>query len=375
MEQMKVIYSFNKIGFEADYWQKEITSASTDLVQFIPFNHDPYLNTSLYLRAQLLDNLYYAEHPGLMKMYADLECLIRKTGAHALIVDNCFPYHPEFLKKLGIYKVLRTTDGPMTAYDRDFAYLHAYDHVLYHSPAYSRDLDMEEKLRYCGAKRVDFWPLCSFDALCDPSRTEEDILSSPRDIDVVFVGALHVNKMPLIAAVKKALGKRLVMYGLTSLKKNVYFNLRYCFPGWVTPLPFNQYVPLYQRAKIGINVHNRGDFTVGGYRMFDLPANGVMQISDGGKYLEQFYAVGEEIVSYKSSDELIAMVKYYLDNDNERERIALNGFRRVRRDYRVADLLMKAADFIVAGMANNLTTSTASTVNNTITASPSTENH
>jgi len=370
MEQMKIIYSFNKQGFEAEYWQKEISSASTDLVQFIPFNHDPYLQTSLYLRAQLLDNLYYAQHPGLLKMYADLECLMQKVGANAIIVDNCFPYHPDFLKRLNVYKVLRTTDGPLTAYDRDFAYLHAYDHVLYHSPAYSRDMGMEEKLLYCGAKRADFWPLASFDALCDPSKTEEDILSSPRDLDVVFVGALHVNKMPLIAAVKKALGKRMLLYGLTSLKKNVYFNLKYGFPGWITPLPFDQYVPLYQRAKIGINVHNRGDFTVGGYRMFDLPANGVMQISDGGEYLQQFYSVGEEIISYRNAAELIDLVKYYLDHDGERERIAINGFRRVRRDYRAADLLLKAAGLIATGMAGNAGTPLNSSVDNMLIHHP-----
>ena len=140
------------------------------------------------------------------------------------------------------------------------------------------------------------------------------------------------------------------MRGVTSFNKNVFFNLKYGFPAWVTPLPFPDYVPLYQRAKIGINVHNRGDYTVGGYRLFDLPANGVMQISDGEQYLEKFFSVGEEVVSYRDVNELIDKVKYYLDHDEERENIALNGFRRVRKDYRIADLLMKAGDNIKKGM-------------------------
>lgn len=347
---MKIIYSFNKRGFEAAYWQQEIEGASNDRHKYVPFNHDPYLDTSLYLRAQLLDNLYFAKHPGLLRLYADLQSVIKKINADVLIVDNCVPYHPEFLWKLKIYKVLRTNDGPLTAYDRDFAYLHAYDHILYHSPAYSRDMGMEEKLRYCGAKRVDFWPLASFDALCDPSKTDMDILSAKRDIDVIFIGALHVNKMPLLATVKKALGRRLVLHGLTNLKKNVYFNLKYGFPGWVTPLPFTHYVPLYQRAKIGINVHNRGDYTVGNYRLFDLLANGVMQISDGGQYLEQFFSVGEEVVSYRDADDLIEKVKYYLVHDEEREQIALNGFRRVQKDYKIRKLLRKAGDLIKKGI-------------------------
>jgi spore maturation protein CgeB len=342
----KIIYSFNKRGFEAAYWKKEIAAASNQNYKFIPFNHDPYLDASLYLRAQLLDNLYYEKNQGLVRLYSDIKNLIIKEKAEVLLVDNCFPYHPEFLKGISIYKVLRTSDGPICAYDRDFAYLHAYDHILYNSPAYSRDMGMEEKLVYCGAKRIDFWPLASFDAISAPSKTEADILSGVRDIDVIFIGALHLNKMSLIAAVKKALGKKLRLHGLTSLKKNVYFNLKYGFPGWVKPVAITEYVKLYQRAKIGINIHNRGDYTVGNYRMFDLPANGVMQISDGGENLNKFFSVGTEVISYKSADELIAKVKYYLTHNDEREEIALNGFKRARKDYNIQSMLIKAGDLI-----------------------------
>jgi spore maturation protein CgeB len=347
---MNIVYSFNKKGFEAEYWQREIGNASDDQYSFIPFNHDPYLNTNLYVRAQLLDNLYYDKDPNLLRMYSDFENIIKKYQADAVVVDNCNPYHPDYLKRLPIYKTLRIADGPISAYDRDFAYLHAFDHILYHSPAYSRDMGMAEKLLYCGAKNIDFWPLGSFDALCDPSKTERNILSGKRDIDVIFIGALHISKMPLLAAVKKALGRRFRLYGLTSLKKDIYFNLKYGFPGWVRSAAFPDYVPFYQRSKIGINVHNRGDYTVGSYRLFDLPANGVMQISDGGQYLDKLFSVDEEVVSYRTANELIDKVKYYLVHEEERQRIARNGFRRVKKDYKIDNLLRKAGDLIKNGM-------------------------
>ncbi|MBU3564451.1 glycosyltransferase [Polynucleobacter sp. MWH-HuK1] len=350
---MKIIYSFGKVGFEADYWEREIAAASTAEYTFIPFNHAGYEKSSLFMRAQLLDNLYFENSAGLARLYANIEEKIRTEQADALMVDTYNPYHPDYLRKLGIYKVLRINDGPMAAYDRDFAYLHAFDHVLYHSPAYSKDMQIDEKLRYCRAKRIDFWPLGSFDALCDRSMTEEDIKSKDRDIDIAFVGALAPNKMPLIAAVKKAFGRRMKLYGLTNLKRNAYFNLKFGFPGWVKPLQFEQYVSLYQRTKIGINVHNRGDYTVGGYRLFDLPANGVMQISDGGPYLETFFEIGSEIESYRNADELIDKIKYYLTHDTEREQIALNGYRRLNRDYLMAHLLQKAGALIKIGMEND----------------------
>jgi spore maturation protein CgeB len=347
---LTIIYSFNKRGFEADYWRREIEGASSDEYRFVAFNHDPYVEPGLYSRAQLLDNLYFAAHPGLERMYRDFQELIASSAADAVIVDNYPPYHPDFLRRLTIYKVLRIADGPLSAYDRDIPYAHAYDHVLYHSPAYSRDMGMAEKLAYVGVRRADFWPLALFDAAFDPAVTEEELFSRERDIDVVFIGALHVNKMPLLATVKKAFGRRCIMHGLTSLKKNVYFNLKYGFPQWMQPVPFEAYVPLYQRARIGFNVHNRGDYTVGSYRLFDLPGNGVMQISDGGDYLASFFRVGDEIIGYRTADELVDRIRFYLARNEERLRIARNGYRRVLADHRIRHRLHQAASLVRDGM-------------------------
>ena len=343
---MRIIYSFNKVGFEAQFWKKEIAAASTPEYQFVPFNHGEYLDPHLYIRAQLLDNLYYEQHQGLLNLYDDFSKLVVEMDAKAVIVDNCPPYHPEFLRNVNICKVLRTSDGPLVAYDRDFAYLHAYDLILYHSPAYSRDLGMAKKLEYCGARESHFWPLALFDTMCDPAMHEDGVFALLRDIDILFVGALFPNKMPLLAAVKKAFGRRCRLHGLAGWKKNLYFNLKHGFPGWVAPIRFEDYVPLYNRTKIGINVHNRGKYTVGAFRLFELPGNGVMQISDGGEYLQEFFKVGEEIESYETAEELIDKVKYYLANDEARERIARAGYNRVMRDHRIAHRLETAANLI-----------------------------
>jgi len=347
---MKVIYSFNKQGYEADYWTREISAASDERCTFIPFNHDPYVPLARYLRAQLLDDLFYAKHEGLLRMYRDVQELIARTGADALLVDNCFPYHPEFLRTLDVYKVLRTTDGPASAYDRDFAYVHAYDHVLYHSPAHNEYLGMAEKLRYVGAKRIDFWPLALFDIAFVPQRSVDELLAQERDIDVVFIGAFHFDKMPLLARLKKALGRRFVHRGIGSWKRKVYYNVMHGFPGWVRPAAFEEVVPLYQRAKIGINVHVRGDYTVGNYRLFDLPANGVMQISDGGEYLNEFFEVGKEIVRHRN-DDLLDRIVHYLEHDDERNAIARAGWERVMRDHRFALRMRQGAAMIEQGMA------------------------
>lgn len=351
---MRIVYSFNKRGYEADFWSREISAASCAEIEFVPFNHDRYLNPNLYLRAQLLDDLWFARDPRLLRLYKDFEKVLSGGPTDAVIVDNCFPYHPEYLRSIHVYKVLRTTDGPLSAYDRDFAYLHAYDHVLYHSPAYSRDLTMEEKLNYCGATTFDWWPLGLFNAAYDSRLTEEELFSLKRDVDVTFVGAMHLNKMESLAKIKKALGRRFKMYGLTTLRRNLYFNAKYGFPGWVTPLAWDQYLALYHRTKIGINLHNRGDYTVGNYRMFELPANGVFQLSDGGVYLRHFFEPGSELVGYANIEELLGKIDHYLTYERERIEIARAGFRRVIRDYRIANLLRQGAALIARGIARRV---------------------
>jgi spore maturation protein CgeB len=348
---VKILYSFNKSGFEADYWTREIAAASVNGTEFLPFNHGERVDPRLYPRAQKLDDLYFSRRRVLRDLYDEIEGLVSRLRPDALLVDNLPPYHPEFLRLLPVHKVLRTSDGPITAYDVDFAYLHAYDQVLYHSPAYSADLSMAEKLAYCGARRADLWPMAVFDVAFDTTKTEDTILEGERDIDAVFVGALHAGKMEFLGRVKKALGRTLHLRGVSSLKKNVYFNARYRFPGWIRPIAFEEYVPLYQRAKIGINVHNRGDYSVGNYRLFDLPSNGVLQISDGGAWLTSFFEPGEEVVTYRSADELVDLVRYYLTHESERRRIALNGYRRAMRDHRFSLRMRQAGELIADAIA------------------------
>jgi spore maturation protein CgeB len=346
---VKILYSFNKRGYEGEYWTREIAAASDSEFRFLPFNHDSYLDVQRYIRAQLLDEIYYDRNPGLMRLYSDVEARVRDEKIDAIIVDNCPPYHPDWLRGLPVYKVLRTSDGPTCAYDRDFAYVHAYDHVLYHSPAYSKDLGMEEKLRYVGAGRADFWPLGLFDASFNLAKSEQ-IFDGDRDIDVIFIGAQHIEKMPFLARVKKALGHRCRMHGLTNLKRNLYFNLKFGFPGWVQTIPSEQYMPLYQRTKIGFNLHLRGKYTVGNFRLFELPANGVMQISDGSEYLSRYFEIGKEVAAYENADELIEKIYYYLDHSEERLNIARAGYRRVFNQYRFAHLLQRAGRMIERGM-------------------------
>lgn len=85
-------------------------------------------------------------------------------------------------------------------------------------------------------------------------------------------------------------------------------------------------------------------------RTYQLPANGVMQVCDCPEGLDQVFDVGKEIVVYHSIDEAIDLIKYYLDNDEERKKIAAEGFKRAIKDYNRETTFLRALKDIERGM-------------------------
>lgn len=346
---MKIIYSFNKKGYEGECWEREIRGASNEEFTFIPFNHQHFLNPFLYQDAVSLDILYRARDSRLMRMYHSLEACIRENNADAMIVANCPPYHPDFLRKLDVYKVLYSADDPGATYMINIPYLHAFNHVFFVAPAYSADMDMTEKMHYAGMVNADWLPISVFDFEFDSTRPAETIKSQQRDIDVIYIGSFWRQKVETLVKVKKALGRSFNLYGFFRLKHNVYLNVRYGYGGWVRSVSHQQRVQLYQRAKIGLNIH-WDEFGLGNQRLYHLPANGVMQICDCSQYLDRIFEVGKEIVAYDSTDTLIDKLKYYLTHDKERAEIAARGFERTISEYRFGAVTRHAARLIKAGM-------------------------
>jgi hypothetical protein len=96
-------------------------------------------------------------------------------------------------------------------------------------------------------------------------------------------------------------------------------------------LPESERVPLLQKTKIGVNIHNStGPIN---FRAFYLPANGVLQICDNKSHLGKMFELGKEVAGYDDIDEAIELCRYYLAHDAERREIAAAGFERAVRDY------------------------------------------
>ena len=286
-----------------------------------------------------------------MKMYSEFNKFVQDNNIEAMVVGDAPAFHPDYLRHLDIYKVLYSHDDPESSYQRNIPYLHAYHHVMYVSPAYTNDMDMPEKMASCGMVNNNFVPNGVKLFEYDQHISENELINLPRDIDVLYIGAFHWQKIELLVHLKKYFGKRFQLFGYFKAKHNLYMTARYRYPFFVRPVTFQQRVKLMERAKIGINIHN--GYTVpnlGNERLYQLPANGVMEICDGIKHLGNLFEVGQEIVGYTDADDLVSKIKYYLDHEEERLEIALKGRRRVLRDYLFSDMLRSIGSFVLQGM-------------------------
>lgn len=66
-------------------------------------------------------------------------------------------------------------------------------------------------------------------------------------------------------------------------------------------------------------------------RHFEIPAFGGFQLTNYVPFLEDYFVIGSEIAVYATLEELYGKIRYYLENDDERRRILVNGYNRTKK--------------------------------------------
>lgn len=273
-------------------------------------------------------------------------------------------YHPEFirsLKETGIYNAIYSGDDPESSDFCSKPYVSAFDHSFSFGINFDKDTKITEKFLKWGARRADWWPYGVRTDMYDPALTESDIYNKERDIDLVFVGTPWL-KLERLAKLKKAF-PQMKIYGQRYLKtilgcgmnamKNGKFPKVALYAamaglGGAKEIPAEELVPMYQRCRIGINIHL--SFGPSNIRMYQLPANGVMQLCDCPEGIGEVFEVGKEVIMYHSIEEAIELIKYYLNDDEERKKIAEAGYKKVMKDYKGITTFSKALDIMKKGM-------------------------
>jgi hypothetical protein len=108
-------------------------------------------------------------------------------------------------------------------------------------------------------------------------------------------------------------------------------------PGWPNgAVDATQSAEIFGRSRIilgmGTVAHSEDLFTIK-LRDFDAPMCGAMYVTHRNPDLLQLYRESEEIACYRTADECVHKVRYYLSHPEHRRRVAAAGMARARADH------------------------------------------
>lgn len=99
-------------------------------------------------------------------------------------------------------------------------------------------------------------------------------------------------------------------------------------------ISYNEEAPkVFHLSKINLNITLRSIETGVPQRVFDIMCAGGFVLSNYQEELEELFVPGEEIVLFYDMEDLIQKVRYYLTHEQERLRIAVNGYQKVKEYY------------------------------------------
>jgi len=147
--------------------------------------------------------------------------------------------------------------------------------------------------------------------------------------DVAFVGRPHKGRPELLTFLKQR-GIDIRVWGEGW---ELFQQLRDSAHG---PLPYFKMIEVFGSSKIVLGMAGRP--AVGGTprikgRTFEYAACRAFQLTNYDKRIADFFKNGEEIVLYCSKEDLYEKIRYYLEHEEERERIAEAGYRRALKDH------------------------------------------
>ncbi len=160
-------------------------------------------------------------------------------------------------------------------------------------------------------------------------------LKSKYECDIGFVGSLSRHHQTRIKHLRH------VIESCSDLRIKVWSpNVDTC------PPDIKSYVALSESAidmrhaicgaKINLNIQiDGGEKETRGlnFRTFEISACRGFQLMHYQKGIEEIYNLESEVVCYKSIDDLVSLIRFYLSNNNEREIIANNAYLRTIRDH------------------------------------------
>jgi hypothetical protein len=157
---------------------------------------------------------------------------------------------------------------------------------------------------------------------------------SSRDIPVSFVGSLSWHhrggRRPLLEYLCRNLPELQVWgEGIEYLPRDSPIWQHYRGKVWGIEM-----YQILRDSKITVNQHGRvAGLYAGNRRLFEATGVGALLVTDSKVNLQEIFEPGREVVGYRTREDCAEKIKYYLENNGERETIALAGQQRTLKEH------------------------------------------
>ena len=142
--------------------------------------------------------------------------------------------------------------------------------------------------------------------------------------NVTFIGSfspLHRERIKFLEEISSLIPIDVWGSGINYLSINSALHKKYHGKAWGLDM-----YKIIAQSKIVINSHiDVAEDYANNMRLFETTGMGTMLITDNKKNLSDLFETGKEIVVYESPSDLTRKIKYYLDREREREKIAKKG--------------------------------------------------
>jgi spore maturation protein CgeB len=311
----------------ADFYSKNLKKLGCDAEEIIPNNSilqrqwatehgmklGKYFPTKIANKIPFLGKLAY-KYNGSLRI---LESQIKTAKPDILYVQDIYFCPRAFLDEMKKY--VKLVVGQIACPLPPIGYLKPYDLILTSFPHFVAHFKrMGIKSEYF---KIGF----------DPSVLEK-VTKQERKYFCTFVGGIsrsHKRARVLLEKLASYVDIDFFGYGAETLEKSSSIIPRHHGEVWGIEM-----YRILLSSKITINRHiDVAENYANNMRLYEATGCGCLLITDYKENLNELFKLGEEVVSYKSIDKLIELIRYYGENEDERKRIAEAGQRRTLNEH------------------------------------------
>ena len=263
---------------------------------------------------------YYASFvsSGPIAMEKSIRELVDKHNIQLLIVPNLYyelaPSFLDELRSIGCSSMIVFFDDSMRFEDTNRFYLSSFDYYLTHD-----SVDSNALYKPFGIEPI-FFPMLPSSSFYDKIIQNLDANMTKRTKDVVFVGAKIADR-DLFVNYLKDNGIDIAVYG----------------KGWEAGMLSTEgMIAAYYSSNISLNfiktIDGSGRIQLKA-RLFEIIMAGGFILSEYCDELTDYFDIGREIDTFKSTEELLDKVRFYLENSELRDEMSARARDKVEKNY------------------------------------------